>query len=331
LKTQNDHVPYANLNPNVILNAIEQAGFPCSGSLFALNSYENRVYQVGIEDSTPVIAKFYRPNRWTDFAILEEHQFAHELLALDIPVVAPITSDNQQTLHHFQEFRFSLFPRRGGHAIEVDNLEQLEWMGRFLGRLHAVGICKPFQHRLRLDVQTYGYHAYHFLINNHFIPEEIEKNYRATVETLLTLVESYFNSIENIRYIRLHGDCHAGNILWNDTGPHIVDLDDCLMGPAVQDIWMLLPGDSSQHEIELERILRGYSAFHDFNYSELRLIEPLRTLRMLHYSAWLAKRWEDPAFPSSFPWFNTLHYWREQLRDLQGQLNILQEGLHSQG
>ena len=328
MKIKNNNIPYANLDPNLILNAIDSAGFTCSGSLFALNSYENRVYQVGIEDSSPLIAKFYRPHRWADSAILEEHQFANELETLDIPVVAPIVSDNQQTLHHFQEFRFSLFPRRGGHALEVDNLEQLEWMGRFLGRLHAVGTCKPFQYRLQLNVQTYGYHPYDFLINNHFLPDEIAQNYRSTVEVLLTLIESYFDSINNLHNIRLHGDCHAGNILWNDNGPHIVDLDDCLMGPAIQDIWMLLSGDFSQQEIALEYILRGYSAFHDFNYNELRLIEPLRTLRMLHYSAWLAKRWEDPAFPSSFPWFNTLHYWREHLRDLKLQLDVLQKGLN---
>lgn len=322
MKIQKDKIPYANLDPNLILNAIEQVGFPCSGSLFALNSYENRVYQVGIENSLPLIAKFYRPNRWTDSAILEEHQFAQELLTLDIPVVAPLAT-NMQTLHHFENFRFTLFPRRGGHALELDNLEQLEWMGRFLGRLHAVGACKPFLHRLRLDTQTYGYQPYHFLINNYFIPKEIESDYRETVEALLTQIHSCFNSIENMNYIRLHGDCHAGNILWNDTGPHIVDLDDCLMGPAVQDIWMLLSGDLMQKEIELEYILRGYFAFHDFNPNELRLIEPLRTLRMLHYSAWLAKRWEDPAFPISFPWFNTLQYWREQLRDLKIQQQVM--------
>jgi Ser/Thr protein kinase RdoA (MazF antagonist) len=325
IEEQNNNIPYANLNPNIILNAIENAGFRCSGSLFALNSYENRVYQVGIEDDAPLIAKFYRPHRWTDLAILEEHQFTREILALDIPVIAPIVADNCKTLHCFDEFRFALFPRRGGHALELDNLEQLEWMGRFLGRLHAIGVCKPFQHRLHLDVKSYGYNAYHFLINNHFIPAEIEQNYREIVEALLLQIECRFNAIENMNYIRLHGDCHAGNILWNDAGPHIVDFDDCLMGPAVQDIWMLLSGDTFQKEIELEYILRGYSAFHDFNRNELRLIEALRALRMLHYSAWLAKRWEDPAFPISFPWFNTLPYWREHLHDLKDQLQKMLE------
>lgn len=324
MNIESHNIPYANLNPNVILNAIESAGFHCSGSLFALNSYENRVYQIGIEDSPPLIAKFYRPHRWTDAAILEEHQFAIELASLEIPVITPVVAENNHTLHHFQEYRFALFPRRGGHALELDNLDQLEWMGRFLGRLHAVGACRPFEHRLRLDVQTNGYHSYHFLIENNFIPDELVKRYSTIVEALLTQIEARFNDAGNINYIRLHGDCHAGNVLWNDAGPHIVDLDDCLMGPAVQDIWMLLSGNTHQMEIEIERILRGYSEFHDFNRSELHLIEALRVLRMLQYSAWLAKRWEDPAFPISFPWFNTLNYWREHVRDLDEQLNLLQ-------
>jgi len=324
LNTDNKNIPYANLDPNVILNAIESAGFHCSGSLFALNSYENRVYQVGIEDASPLIAKFYRPHRWTDAAILEEHQFAHELLTLEIPVVAPIPGANQHTLHHFQEFRFAVFPRCGGHALELDRLDQLEWMGRFLGRLHAVGACQTFQHRLPLNVQTHGYSSYHFLIENNFIPNEINQSYCTVVTRLLTEIENQFNAIDHINYIRLHGDCHAGNVLWKDTGPHIVDLDDCLMGPAVQDIWMLLSGNSHQMEIEIECILRGYTEFHDFNRSELRLIEALRALRMLQYSAWLANRWEDPAFLSGFPWFNTINYWREHLHDLNEQLNLLQ-------
>jgi Ser/Thr protein kinase RdoA (MazF antagonist) len=323
LNTENQNIPYANLDPNVILNAIESAGFPCSGSLVALNSYENRVYQVGIEDSAPLIAKFYRPNRWTDAAILEEHQFAQELLELEIPVVAPVIAENGKTLHHFAEFRFALFPRRGGHALELDSLEQLEWMGRFLGRFHAIGACRPFQHRLRLDVQTNGYHSYHYLLENNFIPNDLVASYRDIVEALLAQIESRFNSAGQLSYIRLHGDCHPGNVLWNNTGPHIVDLDDCIMGPAVQDIWMLLSGNAHQMEVEIETILRGYSEFHDFNRSELHLIEALRVLRMLQYSAWLAKRWEDPAFPISFPWFNTFHYWREHLHDLNEQLIIL--------
>ncbi len=319
----NQNIPYAGLDPSLILDAIESVGFHCSGSLLALNSYENRVYQVGIEDATPVIAKFYRPHRWTDDAILEEHQFAAELVAHEIPVIAPLSSADGKTLHHYQGFRFTLFPRQGGRALELDNLEHLEWMGRFIGRLHAVSACRPFQHRIRLDVQTYGHKPYQFLLENNFIPDYLKQNFCRTVEIALEKITQNFQRIESINYIRLHGDCHAGNVLWNETGPRIVDLDDCLMGPASQDIWMLLSGNEIQMRLELDRILHGYCEFHDFDYRELRLFESLRTLRMLHYSGWLAKRWEDPAFPLNFPWFNTPSYWQQQLQDLNDQIILL--------
>ncbi len=317
---ENKNTPYANLSPNVILDAIDSAGFQSSGSLFALNSFENRVYQVGIEENAPLIAKFYRPHRWTDEAILEEHQFALELAEHEIPVVAPIVSAAGQTLHHYQEFRFALFPRQSGRALELDNSEQLAWMGRFIGRLHAVSACKPFHHRLQLNVQTYGYEPYRFLLDNDFIPEYLKLDFSRTVENLLTKTEQNFLAAGPIDSIRLHGDCHAGNVLWNATGPQIVDLDDCLMGPAIQDMWMLLSGSPEQMNIQLNTILDGYCEFYDYNYRELRLVEDLRTLRLLQYAGWLAKRWEDPAFPKSFPWFNTPHYWQELLQDLNDQL-----------
>jgi Ser/Thr protein kinase RdoA (MazF antagonist) len=323
LPIQNINTPYANLTPSLILDAIESAGFKCSGSLFALNSFENRVYQVGIDDAAPLIAKFYRPHRWTNEAILEEHQFALELTEHEIPVIAPIVAESGETLHHYQEFRFALFPRQSGRALELENLEQLEWMGRFIGRLHAVSACKPFKHRIQLNVQTYGYDSYRFLIDNQFIPEYLKAKFCETVEELLDKVDQCFQQAGKIDYIRLHGDCHAGNVLWNDTGPQIVDLDDCLMGPAVQDMWMLLSGNEEQVNIQLNRLLDGYCEFHDYNYRELSLIESLRSLRLLQYSAWLAKRWEDPAFPRSFPWFNTPHYWQELLQDLDDQSLIL--------
>jgi Ser/Thr protein kinase RdoA (MazF antagonist) len=324
LNTDNNK-PYANLDPHFILAAIDSAGFHTNGSLFALNSYENRVYQVGIEDAEPLIAKFYRPHRWSDAAILEEHQFAIELLEHDIPVVAPLVSLGA-TLHHYQGHRFALFPRRGGRTLELDNLDQLEWMGRFIGRLHAVGACKPFKHRTRLDVQSHGYAPYRYLVEHDFIPPSIKDEFCRTVETVLQKVEACFQHAGKVDYIRLHGDCHVGNVLWNDTGPQIVDLDDCLSGPAIQDIWMLLSGNQP-HEVELElsRILRGYQEFYDFNYREVHLIEALRALRMIRYSAWLAARWEDPAFPLNFPWFNTFHYWREQMEHLQDQILLLDE------
>lgn len=319
----NKATPYENLDPALILDAIESLGFICSGSLHTLNSYENRVYQVGVEDASPLIAKFYRPYRWTNDAILEEHQFAQELLDLEIPVVAPLKTAHGKTLHEHQGYRFALFPRWGGRAFEGENLEQLEWMGRFIGRLHAVGACHPFQHRMHLNVETYGYNTFQFLIENNFIPDHLKTNYCRIVEDLLKKIEVCFTRIGKVNYIRLHGDMHAGNILWNEGGPHIVDLDDCVMGLAIQDIWMLLSGDEAHMHLQLEHILRGYREFHDFNGREIYLIEALRTLRMLHYSAWIARRWEDPAFPHHFPWFNTPHYWQEQISHLNEQAFLL--------
>lgn len=323
------HTPYKDLNPDLILNAIDSLGYKCSGSLAALNSYENRVYQIGMEDSAPLIAKFYRPNRWSNAAIIEEHQFSTELLSYEIPVVAPIATCNHETLHTYQNFRFALFPRKSGRALELDNLEQLEWVGRFIGRLHAVGAQKPFQHRISLNVENYGYVPYQILLEKNVIPKEIKKDYSAVVEAILQKVAEIFQHVGAVNHIRLHGDCHAGNILWNDDGLQIVDLDDCLTGPAIQDIWMLISDTTEYDEydgsVQLNRILQGYRTFNHFNYRELVLIEPLRSLRMIHYQAWLAKRWEDPAFPLNFPWFNTPRYWEEQLRDLRHQLLLLEQ------
>lgn len=319
-----DQTPYTNLNPDLILNAIDSLGFRCNGSLVAMNSYENRVYQVGVEDATPLIAKFYRPGRWTDEAILEEHQFAAELSAQEIPIVAPLQISNH-SLHHYQGFRFALFPRQGGRMLELDNLEHLEWMGRLIGRIHAVGAKQKFVHRIQLNTESYGRKPYQFLIENHFIPEHIKHNYCLTVDAILEKIDQCFHYVDNVTYLRLHGDCHAGNVLWRDEGPHIVDLDDCLMGPAVQDIWMLLSGNEEQTKAQLNRIMDGYEEFYEFNYRELRLIEALRTLRMIHYSAWLAKRWEDPAFPLNFPWFNTARYWQDQLQHLNEQSYLLDQ------
>lgn len=318
--------PYAHLDPHLILDAIESLGFQCTGSLLALNSYENRVYQVGIEGASPLVVKFYRPNRWTREAILEEHQFALELQEHELPIVAPFAFGPQHlTLADYQGFRFALFPRQGGRPLELDNMEHLEWMGRFIGRLHAVGVCKPFLHRPRLDVQTYGYKPYQFLLENDFIPEELRHNYCLTVEALLQKIEQSFALLGRLTYLRLHGDCHAGNILWDKTGPHFVDLDDCLMGPAIQDLWMLLSGPEQDVKKQLQFILQGYREFYDFNSRELHLIEALRSLRMIHYSAWLARRWHDPTFPLNFPWFNTPRYWQEQLQHLREQDALLAE------
>lgn len=321
--TSDTQKPYENLDPNLILTAIESAGFFCSGSLLALNSYENRVYQVGIEDATPIIAKFYRPHRWSNEAILEEHQFSLELAEHEIPVIAPLVTADGKTLHEYQNYRFALFPRRGGHALEQDNLDQLAWMGRFIGRLHAVSACRPFHHRDVLNVQTHGYIPYQFLLQHDFIPTYLKAQYRETIEAVLKIIDQLFANVTDLKLIRLHGDCHLGNVLWNDAGPHIVDLDDAVMGPAIQDIWMLLSGDIIQTRLQLDILLEGYNEFHDFDIRELKLIEAMRTLRMIQYSAWLACRWQDPAFPRAFPWFNTAHYWEEQLLNLKDQLMIL--------
>lgn len=319
--------PYANLQPDLILNAIESVGFRVTGSLLALNSYENRVYQIGIDEAQPLIAKFYRPERWDRSALLEEHQFALELADYEIPVVAPWVSDQGATLHEYKGYQFALFQRWGGRALELDNLEQLEWMGRFIGRMHAVGACQSFQYRQKLDIDTYGYAAYRFLVAGEFIPAYLKESYCQTIETALLKIQQIFQAVSSIASIRLHGDMHAGNVLWCDAGPHIVDLDDTLMGPAVQDIWMLLSGDKEQRDIQLARILKGYRVFYPFNEAELILIEALRTLRQLHYSAWLARRWQDPAFPMNFPWFNTPRYWEEQLTDLALQSRLLDQEL----
>ena len=314
------------MNPELILSAVESLGVQCTGSLLALNSYENRVYQIGVEDQSPLIVKFYRPHRWTSAAILEEHAFAHELLGHEIPVVAPLTVDGK-TLHEFQDFRFAIFPRQGGRMLELDNAEHLEWMGRFIGRLHAVGATQHFKHRMTINAETYGQVPFQFLLEHDFIPAEIQPNFTPTVTMILERVAACFARVEDVQLIRLHGDCHAGNVLWRPEGPSIVDLDDCLLGPAMQDIWMLLSGSDEDKKRQMQIILEGYEEFYDFNRRERHLIEALRALRMLHYAGWLAKRWDDPAFPLNFPWFNTPRYWQEQLQHLREQLDVLDAAL----
>ncbi|NNF97282.1 MAG: serine/threonine protein kinase [Halobacteria archaeon] len=319
-----DHnTPYADLTPDLILDAIDQAGFPTSGSLLALNSYENRVYQVGLVDGSFLVAKFYRPGRWDNATIQEEHDFALELAAEEIPVVAPLTDDAGQTLRHYQDYRFTLYPRHGGRAPELDDPEHLRWLGRMLGRIHAIGSSRLFQHRPTLGIQTFGHDAVRFLLEREFVPAELTHNYRLAADTALQLVENAFEVTGPYRRLRLHGDCHPGNILWTEAGPHFVDLDDCLNGPAVQDLWMLLSGNQHDMVRQLKLLLEGYNTFFDFDPLELYLLEALRALRLLHYSAWLARRWHDPAFPQAFPWFNTPRYWEDQLTTLREQAERL--------
>jgi len=317
--------PYENLSPDRIQDAVESFGLRSSGSILALNSYENRVYQVGIEDATPVVVKFYRPQRWSDEAILEEHAFCRELTAREIPVVAPLAGPDGRTLLEHEGFRFAVFPRQGGRAPELDNEDNLLWLGRFLGRIHMVGAAGRYRHRPTLSVQEFGHDAYQYLMAHGFIPPHIELAYRTLVEDLLRRIETVYRDIGKVRHIRLHGDCHVGNILWTEHGPHFVDLDDSRMGPPVQDLWMLLSGDRDAMSAQLARVLEGYCEFSEFDARELHLMESLRTLRMIHYAAWLARRWNDPAFPMSFPWFNTNRYWEEHILQLREQAAALDE------
>ncbi|MCF6283235.1 MAG: serine/threonine protein kinase [Candidatus Polarisedimenticolaceae bacterium] len=319
-----DH-PYEQLTPDCVLDAVEQSSLLPDGHLLALNSYENRVYQVGIEEAQPVVAKFYRPNRWSRETILEEHSFALELMAQEIPVVAPLLNDQGESLLEHQGFLYALFPRRGGRWPELEDPEIQYRIGRFLGRIHAIGAIRPFTHRPTLDIESFGIKPYQFLLEKGFISAEMQQQYRDLAEALIKEVEERFASLPSLKQIRLHGDFHPGNILWTDTGAHIVDLDDCRMGPAVQDLWMLLSGDRKQMTIQLSELLEGYNEFYDFDLRELHLIEPLRSLRIIHYAYWLARRWKDPAFPHSFPWFNTPRYWDEHILTLREQLISIEQ------
>ncbi len=320
-----DDLPYQNLTPDLILDAVETCGWRCDGRQFALNSYENRVYQVGLEDGTALIAKFYRPLRWSNEAILEEHSFAIELAAREIPVVAPLAAADGATLHEHRGFRFALFPKRPGRAPELENPDTLRWLGRFLGRTHAVGALRPFRHRPALDIASFGEEPARFVIEHEFVPVDLETAYETIADDALQRVAQCYQRAGAVRNIRLHGDCHAGNILWTGGGPHFVDLDDCRSGPAMQDLWMLLSGDRAAMSLQLGHVVAGYREFHDFNRGELALIEALRTLRMIHYAGWLARRWHDPAFPASFPWFNSQRYWQDQILSLREQCAAMDE------
>ncbi|WIO74440.1 serine/threonine protein kinase [Porticoccaceae bacterium LTM1] len=316
--------PYDELTPDRVLDAVEEQGFHSDARIYPLNSYENRVYQVGLEDSQPIIAKFYRPERWSDAQILEEHAFTRELADLEIPVVPPMVNSNNETLLSCHGFRFALFERRGGRAPELDNPDNLEILGRYLGRIHAAGQASDFAHRPGIDVQSYAIDSFEYLTKSDFIPIELATSYRTLCEDLIAKLQQLFDIVP-FRNIRLHGDCHPGNILWRDDLPNFVDFDDCRSGPAIQDLWMLLSGDRAQQTAQMLDILEGYEQFCDFDPAELSLIEGLRTLRIMHYAAWLARRWDDPAFPRVFSWFNTPRYWGDHILELREQLAALQE------
>lgn len=313
------------LTPDCVMNALDSLGCHSDGRLLALNSYENRVYQIGMEEGLPLVAKFYRPGRWTNEAILEEHAFVQELAEHEIPVVPALVLDGK-TLHTFEKFRFAVFPKHGGRAPEFEDRNTLEWMGRFLGRIHAIGALKPFQHRPTLDIASFGVEQLDFLMTNNFIPADLETAYHSVAEQALTGIRLCFERAGNhMKALRLHGDCHAGNVLWTDSGPHFVDFDDSRMGPAVQDLWMLLSGERTDMVRQMNDVLAGYEDFCDFDSNEVHLIEALRTLRLIHYSAWLAQRWDDPAFKQAFPWFNTQRYWQERILELREQIALMDE------
>ena len=336
--------PFDALTPDVVLDALDSVGLRGDGRLTALSSYENRVYQVQLEDGSSVVAKFYRPERWSDAQILEEHGFSAELMAAEIPVIGPLSLQGQldagpQTLNAFGGFGFSVSPRRGGRAPELDDAEVLEWIGRFLARIHTVGAARPFAHRPALNVQTFGVDSMRWLLEHEKVPLDVQSAWARACQTAIDLVAAHAclsgvaGTNDSIKLLRLHGDCHPGNILWTPAdapamagpGPHFVDLDDARMGPAVQDFWMLLSGDRSQRTRQLGALVDGYEQFRNFDRCELALIEPLRTLRLIHYSAWLARRWDDPTFPVNFPWFGSSDYWQGQVQMLEEQIEAMQE------
>ncbi len=332
--------PFHTLTPDLVLDALASVGLYGDGRLLGLSSYENRVYQIHLEDGSVVVAKFYRPERWSDAQIQEEHDFSAELMAAEIPMIGPLLLQGR-SLQHFGGFSFSVSPRRGGRMPELDDAQTLEWIGRFLARIHTVGGQARFEHRPDLDLQSFGVASRDWLLANDQLPLDVQAPWARVCQEALELIASHDclsavasrPSDSGIRRIRLHGDCHPGNILWTPAelpaaagpGPHFVDLDDARSGPAVQDLWMLASGNRAQQTRQLGILLDGYEQFREFDRRELALIEPLRTLRLIHYSAWLARRWNDPIFPINFPWFGSSDYWKGQIQMLQDQIEAMQE------
>ena len=320
--------PFSGLTPDAVLNALDSLGLVTTGTQLALNSYENRVFQVGIEQADGrsgfVVAKFYRPARWTDAQILEEHAFTAELFAAEIPAVPPRAIDGR-TLHHVGGFRIAVFDRRGGRAPNMDDKKVREWLGRFLGRIHALGATRPFETRPALNVETFGVEPRAYLLEHDWLPPDNREAYANVSQHALDEVRRAFDRAGAVRAIRLHGDVHEGNVLYTDSGPHFVDFDDSRMGPAVQDLWMLLGHERDEQTLRLSDLLDGYEDFAEFDRRELYLIEALRTLRLIHYSAWIARRWNDPAFPAAFPWFEAPRYWESRILELREQIAVMQE------
>ena len=315
--------PYDGLTPDQVVQCVEAAGYTCDLRLIALNSYENRVYQVGLEDAEPVVVKFYRAERWSDAQILEEHAFTEELADHGLSVVPPLRC-NDTTLHHAEGFRFSVFPRRGGHAPELDNLDHLLVLGRTLGRIHRVGGAQPFQHRVDMTTGDTLREGAEFLLQS-FVPADLRAAYESLVDHCIDAVTAALGNYSKTDRQRIHGDCHSGNILWRDDIAHFVDLDDCLSGPVIQDLWMFLSGDRQQRELQLSELIEGYSEFNDFNPKQVAWIEALRTRRIMLHALWLARRWDDPAFPRAFPWFQQGRFWSDHILELREQLGAMQE------
>lgn len=315
--------PYSRLRPETIIEAVESTGRVSDARILGLNSYENRVYQVGIEADEPVVVKFYRPQRWTPQQIQEEHDYCQFLTAREIPVVAPLRDDEGRSLFEYDGFQFSVYPRQGGRAPELDNIDHLEQLGQFIGRLHAAGEAFQFNARIDLSVDRMGAKSVDYLIDNHVVPDDLREAYQVLAQQILEQLNAI--DLQRFKTLSLHGDCHPGNVLWREDRPHFVDFDDAISGPAIQDLWMLLSGDRHQRLTQLAAIIEGYERFMPFNDAELMLVEPLRALRVLHYNAWLARRWTDPAFPMNFPWFNTLRYWSEHILELKELMSTLQE------
>lgn len=316
--------PYESLTPDTVIDAVESLGYFSDARILALNSYENRVYQVGIEDDLPVIVKFYRPNRWSREQILEEHAFARELVDLDISVVPPIADKDGKTLHDFAGFMFSIYIRKGGHAPELDNMDHLFSLGQLMGRIHNAGSTRTFSYRTEISLQRYAKDSASYLLESDAIPQSLIPAYETLARDLIDKLE-VIDAANKPDIIRLHGDCHVGNILCRDDVFHFVDFDDCINGPAIQDLWMFLNGDRQHKMAQLSELIDGYNEFHEFNPAELNLVEYLRTLRLMNYSAWLARRWEDPAFPIAFPWFNSERYWADHILELREQMSALDE------
>ncbi|MEX2367336.1 MAG: serine/threonine protein kinase [Pseudohongiellaceae bacterium] len=317
--------PFATLSPDLVINAVESTGVISDARILALNSYENRVYQVGVENGEPLIVKFYRPGRWTREQILEEHAFSLELAGLEIPVVPPQADTAGNTLQEYQGFQFAIFERRGGRSPDLDDPANLEVMGRFLGRIHKVGALRAFRYRRSLAITDFAEASAAYLLENGFIPLELRQAYDSVASDLIRRLHDGYGRLSGIKPIRLHGDCHMGNVLWRDGTPHFVDFDDTMSGPAIQDLWMLLSGEREEKTAQFKHLMNGYSDFFEFNPLELHLLEALRTMRIMHYSAWLARRWDDPAFPVSFPWFNTEKYWAGHILELREQQSAMEE------